>query len=108
MDDYDLEKTHALESLGRYIDAGKARAVAGDIIEAINLFIQGGDHDLAAQYLCDALWEQLPYGTLLTNLNRERVSALQMMLPKISTSNPQLKNEVRILLTPRIYAADHD
>lgn len=95
MDDCNLEKTPVLEDLGRYIEAGELRAVAGDTIDAIRLFILGGDQDRAAQCLCDALWEQMPYGTTVTDLNAERLRALEEVSTGINVATAQLKNEVR-------------
>ena len=95
MDDCNLEKTPVLEDLGRYIEAGDLRAVAGDTIDAIRLFILGCDQDRAAQCLCDAFWEQMPYGTTVTDLNAERVRALEEVSTGISVTTAQLKNEVR-------------
>jgi len=99
MDDCNLEKTPVLEDLGRYIEAGEVRAVAGDTIDAIRLFILGGDQDRAAQCLCDAFWEQMPYGTTVTDLNAERVRALEEISTGINVATPQLKDEVRTLIS---------
>ena len=99
MDDCNLEKTPVLEDLGRYIEAGELRAAAGDTIDAVRLFILGGDQDLAAQCLCDAFWEQMPYGTIVTDLNAERVRALEEVSTEINVTNPQLKNEVRTIFS---------
>ena len=102
MDDCNLEKTPVLEDLGRYIEAGELRAAAGDTIDAVRLFILGGDQDLAAQCLCDAFWEQMPYGTIVTDLNAERVRALEEISTEINVTNPQLKNEVRTIFSALI------
>jgi hypothetical protein len=95
MDDCNLETTPILEDLGRYIEAGELKAAAGDTIEAIRLFILGGDQDLAATCLCDAFWEQMPYGTTVTDLNAERVRALEKVSTEINVTTPRLKSEVR-------------
>ena len=94
MDDYGFEKAPVLETLGRYIDAGDLRAVAGETFAAIRLFVRGGDHDRAAQCLCDALWEQLPYNTLVTDSNRKQVRTLEKLLLDIVEPSMHLKNEV--------------
>jgi len=99
MDDCNLEKAPILEDLGRYIEAGELRAAAGDTIDAIRLFILGGDQDLAAQCLCDAFWEQMPYSMTVTELNAETVRALEEVSNGINVATPQLKNEVCTLST---------
>jgi len=99
MDDCNLEKTPILEDLGRYIEAGELRAAAGDTVDAIRLFILGDDQDLAAQCLCDAFWEQMPFGMTMTDLNAERVRALKEVSAEINATTPQLKNEVRTLFS---------
>ena len=108
MDDCNLEKTPVLEDLGRYLEAGELRAVAGDTVDAIRLFIRGGDQDRAAQCLCDAFWEQMPYGTTVTDLNAERVHALEEVSTGIKVSIPQLKHEVCILFSKLATIATHE
>ena len=108
MDDCNLEKTPILEDLGRYIEAGELRAAAGDTVDAIRLFILGGDQDLAAQCLCDAFWEQMPFGMTMTDLNAERVRALKEVSAEINATTPQLKNEVRTLFSYLAVSVIHD
>jgi hypothetical protein len=95
MDEYGFEKAPVLESLGRYVEAGHLRAAAGEMVAAIRLFARGGDHDLAAQCLCDAFWEQLPYNTPVTDHNRKQVRNLEKLLPDIVEPSIHSKNEVR-------------
>jgi len=94
MDEYGFEKAPILESLGRYIEAGHLRAAAGETVAAIRLFAQGGDHDRAAQCLCDAFWEHLPYNTSVTDDNRKQLRTLERVLPDIVAPSIHLKNEV--------------
>jgi tetratricopeptide (TPR) repeat protein len=96
MDEYGFEKVPVLEKLGRYIEAGHLRAAAGEAIPAIRLFTRGGDHDRAAQCLCDAFWEQLPYNTTVTDSNRTQVRTLEKLLPGIIEPSDHLKNEVSL------------
>ena len=94
MDNYGFEKALVLESLGRYIEAGDLRAAAGDTVDAVRLFVRGGDHDRAAQCLCDAFWVQLPYDTPVTESNRTQVRILEELLRDIAEPSVHLKNEV--------------
>jgi len=94
MDEYGSEKAPILETLGRYIEAGNLQAAAGDPVAAIRLFARGGDHDRAAQCLCDAFWEQLPYNTPVTDSNRKQIHTLEKVLPDIVEPSIHLKNEV--------------
>jgi hypothetical protein len=94
MENRGFEKASVLETLGRYIEAGHLRAAAGEAVPAIRLFARGGDHDRAAQCLCDAFWEQLPYDTPVTDSNQMQVRTLEKLLPDIVEPNNQLKNEV--------------
>ena len=94
MDDYGFEKAPVLETLGRYIEAGNLRAAAGEAAAAIRLFARGGDHDRAAQCLCDAFWERLPYNTPVTDQNRKQIRVLEKLLPDIVDPSIHLKNEV--------------
>jgi len=94
MDEYGFEKAPVLETLGRYIEAGHLRAAAGETFVAIRLFARGGDHDRAAQCLCDAFWEQLPYNTPVTDQNRKQIRVLEKLLPDIVEPSIHLKNEV--------------
>lgn len=108
MDDCNLEKAPVLEDFGRYIEAGELRAATGDTIGAIRSFILGGDQYLAAQCLCDAFWEQMPYGTTVTDQNAERVHALEGVSTEINVTNPQLKNEVRTIFSNIVVVAIHE
>ena len=94
MDEYGFEKAPILETLGRYIEAGHLRAAAGETVAAIRLFAQGGDHDRAAQCLCDAFWEHLPYDTPVMDYNRKQIRTLEKVLPDIAEPSIHLKNEV--------------
>jgi len=94
MDEYGFEKAPILETLGRYIEAGHLRAASGETVAAIRLFVQGGDHDRAAQCLCDAFWEHLPYNTLVTDDNRKQIRTLEKVLPDIVEPSIHWKNEV--------------
>ena len=94
MDVYGFEKTPFLITFGRYIEAGKIRAAALDVVEAVNLFIKGGDHDLAAQCLCDGFWQQLPYNGLVTENNRAQICALEELSVRVHTSQSELRDEV--------------
>ena len=94
IDDYGFEKAPVLETLGRYIEAGNLRAAAGEAVAAIRLFARGGDHDRAAQCLCDAFWEYLPYNTPVTDQNRTQIRVLEELLPDIAEPSVHLKNEV--------------
>src|SRR5258706_9325633 len=95
MDEYGFEKAPVLESLGRYIEAGRLRGEGGDTVAAIRLFARGGDHDRAAQCLCDAFWEQLPYNTLVIDHNRKQIHHLEKLLPDIVEPGIHWENEVR-------------
>ena len=95
MDEYGFEKAPVLEALGRYIEAGHLQAAAGETLTAIRLFARGGDHDRAAQCLCDAFWEQLPYNTPVIDHNRKQIRNLEKLLPDIVEPSVHLKNEVR-------------
>ena len=95
MDEYGFEKAPVLESLGRYIEAGRLRAEAGETVAAIRLFARGGDHDRAAECLCDAFWEQLPYNTPVIDHNRKQVRDLEKLLPDIVEPSIHWENEVR-------------
>ena len=95
MDEYGFEQAPVLETLGRYIEAGRLRAEAGETVAAIRLFARGGDHDRAAQCLCDAFWEQLPYNTPVTDHNRKQVRNLEKLLPDIVEPSIHWENEVR-------------
>ena len=95
MDEYGFEKAPVLESLGRYVEAGRLRAEAGDTVTAIRLFARGGDHNHAAECLCDAFWEQLPYNTPVTDHNRKQVRSLEKLLPDIVEPDIHWENEVR-------------
>lgn len=108
MDDCNFEKTPMLEDLGRYIEAGELRAAAGDTIGAIRLFILGGDQNLAAKCLCDAFWEQMPYGTAVTDLNAKTVSDLEKISTEINVSVPPIKSEVRIPSSNLIIVTIHE
>ena len=94
MDEYGFEKAPILETLGRYIEAGHLRAAAGETVAAIRLFAQGGDQDRAAQCLCDAFWEHLPYNTPVTDDNRKQIRTLEEVLPDIVEPSIHWKNEV--------------
>ena len=94
IDDYGFEKAPVLETLGRYIEAGNLRAAAGEAVAAIRLFARGGDHDRAAQCLCDAFWEYLPYNTPVTDQNRTQIRVLEELVPDIAEPSVHLKNEV--------------
>ena len=94
LDEYGFEKAPVLEILGRYVEAGHLRAAAGEIVVAIRLFSRGGDHDRAAQCLCDAFWEHLPYNTPVTDRNRAQIRVLEKVLPDIAEPSVHLKNEV--------------
>src|SRR5258706_6202221 len=80
MDEYGFEKAPVLESLGRYIEAGRLRAEAGDTVAAIRLFARGGDHDRPPQCLCDAFLGQLPYNTLVIYPHRKEVHKFEELL----------------------------
>ena len=95
MDEYGFEKAPVLELLERYIEAGRLREEAGETLAAIRLFARGGDHDRAAQCLCDAFWEQLPYNTPVIDHNRKQVQDLEKLLPDIVEPSIHWKNEVR-------------
>ena len=95
MDEYGFEKAPVLESLGRYIEAGRLRAEAGETVAAIRLFARGGDADRAAQCLCDAFWEQLPYNTLVIDHNRKEIRTLEKLLPDIVEPGIHWGHEVR-------------
>jgi hypothetical protein len=94
MDIYGFDKAPILKTLRRYIEAGKIRAAAGDFVDAVKLFIEGSDHDLAAQCLCDGLWQQLPYNSPVTDRNRAQIRALEELSLCIHTSQPGLRDEV--------------
>jgi len=94
MDVYGFDKTPILITLRCYIEAGKVRAAARDFVKAVNLFIEGGDHDLAAQCLCDAFWQQLPYNGLVTDNNRAQIRDLEQLSARVYTSQSGLSDEV--------------
>src|SRR5258708_19198904 len=106
MDVYGFDKTPILITLRRYIEAGKIRAAALDLVGAANLFIEGGDHDLAAQCLCDGFWRQLPYNGRVTENNRAEIWALEELSVRVRTSQSVLRDEVSfynilvLVLTP--------
>jgi len=95
VDDYGFEKAPVLEALERYVEAGCLRAAAGETVAATRLFTRGGDHDRAAECLCDAFWGQLPYTTPVTDQNREQVHNLEKLLPDILEPGIHWKNQVR-------------
>jgi hypothetical protein len=95
MDVYGFDKTPILKTLRRYIEAAKARAAAGDFVKAVNLCIEGGDHDLAARWLCDGFWQQLPYNGLVTNSNRAQICDLEQLSVRVHTSQSGLRDEVQ-------------
>ena len=94
MDEYGFEKAPVLVQLGRYIEAGHLQVAAGETVAAIRLFVRGGDHDRAAQCLCDALWEQLPYNTPVFDHNRKQARTLEGLLHNIIEPSVHLQNEV--------------
>ena len=94
MENYGSDKALLLEALGRYIEAGDLQAAAGDSVAAIRLFARGADHDRAAQCLCDAFWEHLPYNTIVTDYNRKQIRTLEELLPDIVEPSIHWKNEV--------------
>lgn len=94
MDVYGFDKTPMLITLRRYKEAGKLRAAALDFVGAVNLFIEGGDHDLAAQCLCDGFWQQLPYNCLVTENNKAQICALKELSARVHTSRSELRDEV--------------